>query len=34
MEKIAEQAGDGNAVEAVRLNLELSTGVAIPLSFC
>ena len=26
----AEQAGDGNAVESVRLNLELSTGVAIP----
>ena len=32
MKKI-EQARNGNADERVRLNLELSTGVAIPLSF-
>lgn len=31
--KKAEQVRDGNADERVRLNLELSTGVAIPLSF-
>lgn len=34
LRKNAEQAGDGNADERVRLNLELFTGVAIPLSFC